>query len=123
MNVFFDQVCINNDLRVYIHCFSAIDHAKVSKRLHNHTEYDTPWSDSLYNWQKKDYFKHIRTEELIGNNETVIFVLTFMDGSDGYSNLIKELNTYLHDDNFNYGAYYITYRSHDVINQPIKTII
>jgi len=115
MNVFFDQICVGNDLRVYIHCFSAIDHSKVSKRLHTHSECDTPWSDALFEWQSKGYFKHIKTEELVGNNETVIYVLTFMDGVTGYADLIKELNTYLHDYKFGYGAYYITYKSHETI--------
>ena len=115
MNVFFDSICIGNDLRVYIHCFSAKDHAKVSKRLHIHSECDTPWSDALSDWQTQGYFKHIKREELVGNGDTVIFVLTFMDADKGWADLIKELNTYLHNDNFDYGAYHIMYKSHETI--------
>jgi hypothetical protein len=107
MKIIFEK-CPNGDLDVYIHSKTATDQKDIDKKLFTHSEYSTKWNYMLDEWFKKQYFKHLVQEELIGSKETII-ILTFINGRD--DDFIKELAKYFYEEDSPYGHYIIEYKS------------
>jgi hypothetical protein len=63
--------------------------------MHTHTEYDTDWSNLIYEWRKKEYFKYHIVEQMVAEN-SVITLIEFTNSRN--EDFIKELSNYLEAD-------------------------
>lgn len=108
MKIIFEKTP-STELHVYIHCSSAGDQLKLSESTFIHSEYESKWSQLLYEWSKKEYYKFYNIEQMPSRN-SVITLLIFTHSND--DQFIKELSNHLDVDHSS-GYYIIDYKLFD----------
>jgi len=74
----YEKVWSNRSLVLHYTAKTAKEYATMKRKLHEHSEYDTEWTNKIRDWVDAGYFKNVIDEEFLGHSDC-IFRITFYE--------------------------------------------
>jgi len=73
----YEKVWSNRTLVIHYTAKTAKDYATMKRKLYEHSEYDTEWTNKIRDWVNAGYFKNVLEEEFLGYSDCIFRIIFY----------------------------------------------